>query len=232
MNDRKHFIHETVSLGYDNLGDASVPGTRVYVTPSGKKYPSITTILGIRNKEFLMAWRRRVGEAEANRVSRHAAARGTALHSISERYLNNEEEYFVEGEMPHVKAMFNSIRPIIDTYVGKIIMQEAPLYSDHLGLAGRVDLVAEFCGKRSIVDFKTSSRVKRKKDISNYFIQAAAYAIMFEERTSLPVSQLVIIMTVENSTTPLVFVEKRDTWTDELQIAIKEYNKQKLFGHV
>jgi len=228
---RRHFIHEPISLGYTDLSTSTENTGRTYTTPSGKKYPSITTILGIRGKDAIMEWRRRVGNEEANRVSRHAATRGTALHSIAERYLNNEEKYFTDTEMPHVKAMFHSIKPSIDKYVGKVIMQEVPLYSDFLGIAGRVDLIAEFNGKRSIIDFKTSSRIKAKEDISNYFIQAAFYAIAMEERTTLPVSQLVIMMTVENSNKPLIFLEKRDNWTDELQKAIKEYNASKLFGH-
>lgn len=228
---RKIFEHSNASLGYDDLDSSTSEHGRVYITPDGKKYPSITTVLGVRGKEALYEWRRRVGEEEANRIARHAATRGTALHNIAERYLNNEENYFAKDEMPHVKGMFNSIKNILDEHIGLVVLQECPLYSDHLGLAGRVDLVAHYDNRASIIDFKTSSRVKSKEEISNYFIQAAAYAIMFEERTGTPVSQLVIIMAVENSPNPLVFVEKRDNWTSELFSVIKEYNTQKLFGH-
>jgi len=228
---RKQFEHSPVELGYSDLENSSSERGRVYMTPEGKRYPSITTVLGVRGKEAIYEWRRRVGEEEANRISRHAATRGSALHSAVERYINNEEQYFSEGEMPHVKGMFNSIKEILDEHIGLVVLQECPLYSDHLGLAGRVDLVAHYDNKASIIDFKTSSRVKSKEDISNYFIQAAAYAIMFEERTGFPVSQLVIIMAVENSSRPLVFIEKRDNWTSELHSVIKEYNTKKLFGH-
>lgn len=231
MTHRKKFTHSPVSLGYSDLEDATTAGGRMYKTPEGKAYPSITTVLGVRGKEALYEWRARVGEEEANRVARHAATRGSALHSIAERYLNNEAEYFAQGEMPHVKGMFNSIQPILDKYIDSVVLQECPLYSDYLGLAGRVDLVAHFDGKLSIVDFKTSSRIKTKEDIPNYFIQAAAYSIMFEERTGLPINRLAIVMAVENEKTPLVFVEKRDSWTDELHAVIKEYNSKKLFGH-
>ena len=232
ISNRKQFIHESVNLGYADLSTSTDNGNRIYTTPQLKKYPSITTILGIRSKDAIMEWRKRVGADEANRIARHAATRGTALHSIAERYLNNEEKYFSDNEMPHVKAMFNSVKSVIDSYIGKIILQEAALYSDHLKVAGRVDLVTEFMGKKSIVDFKTSSRVKSKNDISSYFIQASAYAIMMEERSGIPISQLVIIMAVENSNTPLVFIEKRDNWVDELQKVIKEYTTAKTFGHI
>lgn len=231
MTTRKTFVHAPVSLGYDDLGDASVPGTRLYVTPQGNTYPSITTVLSVRGKEAIYEWRRRVGEEEANRVTRHACARGTAMHTIAEKYLNNEPDIYNKGEMPHVVALFRSIQPVLDNNIGRVVMQECPLYSDHLGIAGRVDLVAEYEGKLSIIDFKTSKRVKTRDEISNYFIQSCAYSIMFEERTGIPVPRTIIIMAVDDSSTPVVFKEKRDSWTDELQKVIKEYNTKKLFGH-
>lgn len=231
MNKRKTFVHDPVELGYDELADASVPGTRLYVTPQGKKYPSITTVLSVRGKEAIYEWRRRVGEEEANRVTRHACARGTALHTIAEKYLNNELDIYKKDEMPHVVALFRSIQPILDNNIGRVVMQERPLYSDHLGIAGRVDLIAEYEGKLSVIDFKTSKRVKTREEISNYFVQAAAYAIMFEERTGIPVSRSVIVMAVDDNPVPVVFKEKRDSWTNELQKVIKEYNTKKLFGH-
>jgi hypothetical protein len=229
--DRKIFVHEPIDLGYENMKDSTGSSGRTYITPEGKKYPSITTVLGVRSKDAIMEWRRRVGNEEANRVSRHAAARGTALHTVAENYVNNDVDYFPSNTMPHVRALFKSVKPIIDTYVGRVVLQEKPLYSDHLGIAGRVDLVAEFNGKLSIVDFKTSKRRKTRDDIKNYFAQATAYSIMFEERTGIPVPQLVIIMAVDDDPKPIVFVEKRNTWVNELQDAIREYNKSILFGH-
>lgn len=228
---RRIFEHSPVDLGYDNLDDASTADRRIYVTPNGKQYPSITTVLGVRGKDAILEWRSRVGADEANRISRHAAARGTALHKVAEDYINNEAEYFTPKTMPHVRALFNSVKPIIDANVGRVILQEKPLYSDHLGLAGRVDLIAEYKNKLSIVDFKTSRRRKTKEEIKNYFAQATAYSIMFEERTQIPVPQLVIIMAIDDDPKPLVFVEKRNDWVHELQDAIREYNRSLLFGH-
>lgn len=228
---RKCFKHTPVKLDYDDLDAVTGKTGRQYVTPDGRRYPSITTVLSVLSKDGIREWRARVGEEEANRVMRHAATRGTAMHTIAERYLNNEEHYFAPQEMPHVKGMFGTIQTIIDANIDEVVLQECPLYSNHLGVAGRVDLVAKFNGKHSIVDFKTSSRVKTRDHIQSYFMQAAAYAIMFEERTGIPVPQLVILMAVENSTEPLVFVEKRDTWVPGLIDTINEYNKSKLFGH-
>ena len=224
MSNRRIFEHTPVDLGYENLGDASISGKRIYITPEGNHYPSITTVLGVRSKEFLEAWRKRVGEKEADRIGRHAATRGTAMHNIAEKYLNNDDDYFDKNEMPHVKAMFRSIQPVLDSNIGRILLQEKPLYAEHLHVAGRVDLVSEYNGLNSIVDFKTSSRVKSKDDVLSYFIQTSAYAIMVEERTGIPISQIVIVMAVENSNKPLVFIEKRDNYVDELFKVIAEYN--------
>lgn len=225
------FVHDPVELDYDNLTTIEGSG-RIYVTPEGDKYPSITTVLGIRSREAIQEWRNRVGAAEADRIARHACTRGNALHNLAEKYLNNEDEVIKDSDMPHVKMAFSVAQKVLDKSIGKIVLQERPLYSRYLKLAGRVDLVAEFDGLLSIVDFKTSSRVKTEADIENYFIQEAAYAIMFEERTGIPITRLVTVMVVDGQTTPLIFKQHRDRWAPELIKVIDEYNRAKLFGHI
>ena len=205
------FKHEPIELGYDLVAETT-PNGRMYKTPDGKSYPSITTMLGYFSKAAIMAWRKRVGAEEANRISRRAAGQGTRIHHIAEDYINNKPDYLKEDEMPHILSMWKPLKKVLDEHLGTIVHHECPLYSHYLKLAGRVDLVAEFDGKLSIVDFKTSRRVKTRDEISSYFMQAAAYSIMFEERTGTPITQLVIAMTVENESEPLLFVEKRDDW--------------------
>jgi genome maintenance exonuclease 1 len=223
---RKIFNHDPVDLGYADLITESTDQGRRYVTPEGLKYPSITTVLGHFTKHEILAWRKRVGEVEANKISARASGRGTSLHTICERYIDNEEDYFGEA-MPHVRGMFNSIKPILDERIGVVYMQEVPLYSNYLRLAGRVDLIAEFDGVPSIIDFKTSSRVKTAESITDYYEQEAAYAIMFEERTKKPIVNLVTIMAVENSSEPLVFKEHRDNHVGNLIHKIRSYEKEK-----
>jgi genome maintenance exonuclease 1 len=224
------FIHEPVELKYGDLVCETLPTGRTYLTPEKRKYPSITTVLAINNEDHIREWRARVGEEEANRVSRVAAKRGDTAHTIVERFIKNQEVK-PETYMPNAWASFKAIRPVLEKRLGKIFLQEKPLYSDHLGVAGRVDLIPEWDGKRSIVDIKTSSRVKTKEDISNYFMQEAAYAIMFEERTGLPVTQLVTVMAVDFMPEPLIFIEHRDNWTKQLLETISEYRRRKMFGH-
>lgn len=230
MKSNKTFVHEPVFLGYENLGDASVPGTRIYITPEGKHYPSITTVLGSVLKEGIERWKAAVGTHEANRVLHHAGTRGTALHLIAEKYLNNETDIFEANTMPHVKALWYSIKPLLDANIGKVLMQEVPLYSDIFGVAGRVDCIAEYEGTLSVIDFKTSKQRKTKDYISNYFMQAAFYAAAFYERTNIPITQSVIIMAVDDDPNPIVFKENTYKWLKDLKQIIKKYNETTAFN--
>ena len=223
------FKHLNQKLEYDDLIAETTSKGRVYTTPTGTKYPSITTVLGILSEDGIRAWRKRVGEEEATRISTRAANRGTAVHSITERYINNEVDY-AEGFMPNVIQNFTDFKSVLDERLTNIRAQEVPLYSDHLRLAGRVDCVAEFDGILSIVDFKTSRKLKKKEWITGYFAQEAAYAIMWEERTGEPITQLVTLITVDNEQ-PQVFIEHRDNWTELLLKTRDEYERRKLFGH-
>lgn len=199
------------------------PTGRVYETPTGKRYPSVTSVLGMMDKSSLFEWRKRVGEEEANRVAARAASRGTAIHSLCEDYL------YGKNPTPSMfdAQVFNSLKPHLDN-IDNIHALESKLYSDYLQVAGTVDCVAEFDGRLSVIDFKTSRRLKSRDDIHGYFIQTAAYAVAFEERTGIPVSRLVIIMGVDDEQ-PLIFKEKRDDWIGQFIELREVYGKLK--GH-
>jgi hypothetical protein len=221
----REFIHETVDLGYEDLVADTRPTGRTYSTPDGSRYPSITTVLSILSEEAIAKWRARVGTEVADAIGRKASGRGTLVHSIIERYLLNED---VTEFLPHIRQSLENVRPILDERLGTIYGLEVPLYSTHLGLAGRVDCIAEFDGVPSIVDFKTSKRVKKKENISNYFAQMAGYAVMWEERTGRPITNTVVIMDVDDNE-PLVFKEHRDNHIQLLLDTKKEYDRRKLF---
>lgn len=218
------FIHEKVDLGYEDLGTIEKNGKRVYINEHGEEYPSVTSVLSILSEKFIAIWRAKIGEEEANKISTRASRRGTAVHAIIEKYLDNDENY-KEGYTPDVLESFLNIKGVLDENIGRIYAQESPLYSDHLRLAGRVDCVAEFNGKLSIIDFKTSKKRKYRSNITNYFQQEAAYAIMWEERTGMPVSQLVTIIAVDGGESQ-VFVEQRDLWTKPLKETIELYRQR------
>tara|TARA_Y100001954_G_scaffold101585_1_gene110522 strand:- start:346 stop:1041 length:696 start_codon:yes stop_codon:yes gene_type:complete len=223
----KKFNHEKVDIGYKDLDAKTTDSGRTYSTPDGKSYPSVTTVLSILNEHIIQAWRDRVGEEEANRISGKASNRGTRVHSIVEKYLNNED---TTKALPHIRQSLENLKPVLDQSIGSIFGLEVPLYSNHLGVAGRCDCIAQFNGVPSIIDFKTSRYIKKKEKISNYFAQGAAYSIMWEERTGMVVPNIVIIMDVDHEK-PSVFVEHRDNWTELLHNTIDEYRKRKMFGH-
>jgi len=195
-------------------------GKRHYVTPSGELYPSITTVLGELSKAAIQKWRKRVGETEANKISGKASRRGTKLHSVCEAYIQNKEEY-LNGETPHIVELFKTIEPFFER-VNNIQGVELALYSEHFGIAGRTDCIAEFDGVLSIIDYKTSNKIKKKEWCEKFFAQGAFYGVAYEELTSIPVPQVVIIIAVENEQ-PQLFVEKRDDWTHLIWEAKKLY---------
>jgi genome maintenance exonuclease 1 len=224
---KRVFEHEELDIGYDDLVADTRETGRVYVAPDGSRYPSVTTVLGILSEDSIREWRQRVGEEEANKVSHRASNRGTAVHSIIEKYLRNED---TSDNLPHIKQSLANLRPILDKSIGKIFGLETALYSRHLGMAGRCDCIAEWNGVPSIIDFKTSKRVKKKENIASYFAQASAYAIMFEERTGLAIPNTVIVMDVDDNH-PLIFEEHRDNFVELLLSTKKEYDRRKLFSH-
>jgi CRISPR/Cas system-associated exonuclease Cas4 (RecB family) len=195
-------------------------GKRYYTTPDGVKLPSVTTVIGAKGKQAILEWRKRVGDEEANKISRKATSRGTNVHTLCERYLNNES---LGDIMPDAKEMFLPLKPILNR-INNIHYQECALWSLQLGMAGRVDCIAEFDGVLSVIDFKTSRRPKKKEDIDNYFAQCVAYACMYEEMIGVGIDQIVIIMAVEGSE-PLVFVEKTENHLNTLLEYIKYYRE-------
>ena len=196
-------------------------GRRLYETPSGMTYPSITSILGWFKKDSIQEWRKKVGEKEANKISTQSSRRGTAVHQICEDYLNNKE--YTLKHMPSNLELFRTIRPILQKNVELVYHQEVPLYSDKLRAAGRVDCVCKWNGKDSIVDFKTSRKAKKKEWIQDYFVQATAYSLMFEFLTKIHIPNIVICMAVENDE-PVLFEDTIYPYVPTLLSKLEEYH--------
>ena len=222
-----NFEHEPIDLGYEDLVAKTTDTGRKYAAPNGVRYPSVTTVLSILSEDHIREWRARVGPEEANRISRRASGRGTAVHSVLERYVDNEEDYLKDANLI-VRSNFMEVKEILDTRLTKVYAQEAALYSEHLGIAGRVDCVGVWDGKISIIDYKTAAKLKKKEWCEGYFIQETAYAIMWEERTGMPITQLVTVIAGDEGAQ--VFIEHRDNWSKTLIDTIAEYRRRKLFG--
>lgn len=216
------FNHITDKPTLPELEAITTPQGRTYRI-NGKSYPSVTTVLGAQpeKKAGLLAWRKRVGEEEANKISHRASTRGTAVHELAENYLNNMENWS-DGFMPANLFSFNAIKPIIDENVDNIYWQEAPLYSDKLQTAGRVDMICEWKGELAIVDFKTSRKPKKREWITDYFLQMAFYSAALFEQTGLKAKKGVIVMTIDDSE-PAVFEESTFEWLPKFIEVRKQY---------
>jgi len=209
-------------LDFDLKAEMTDSG-RLYATPTGEKYKSITTVLSNHNKQAIMEWRDRVGAEEANKISTKAANRGTKVHKICEDYINNEiPELKMQMMMPDLKEMFFKIKPIIDEKLGDVYSQEQALYSHKLKIAGRVDLIGMWNGKLSVIDFKTSNRQKEEENIQNYFMQCTAYALMFSELTGMWIDDIVVLIATEEGEAQ-IFERRIDDYVKPLMQYIDKY---------
>ena len=222
------FKHNPVSL--PEIKAKTTDGVRLYETPEGNKYPSITTVLSARNKKGLFEWRKRVGEDVANHIARTAAARGTKVHHMCEDYLNNVHLDWPEKWDKHKKhflpyALFKVFREQALCHIDHIYAQEAGLYSDKYKVAGRVDCIAEYNGVLSIIDFKTSTKERNDDWNENYYIQCSAYAEMYEERTGTEIEQIVILCVTEDGTVQ-EFVKEKYDYLDSLVETAEEWRNK------
>lgn len=212
-----NFKHLEQNLNSIDLTSKDTDGKRVYQTPDGV-FPSVTTVTGWSKRKFFAEWRRN-NPHESKRV----CSRGTSLHSVIESYLLNEK-IDLNSIDDGVKDLFLSIKSEVDN-INNIRCLEVPLWSKTLGLAGRVDCIAEHNRELSIIDFKGSTRPKRKKDIENYFLQATAYSLMWQEMTGERIKKLKVLIASEDSTVQ-IFEEPVIKYVSELKNAIDLYRKE------
>ena len=190
------FIHQDVP--FVPIERETIDGVRYYKAMGHDaliKLPSITSVISYRNREKFKAWREKVGEQEANNITRKATHRGTDAHTLIEEYLNNSDTF--SSVLPLSEFLFKQAKPTLNR-INNILCQEQSLWSFELGIAGSVDCIAEFDGELSIIDFKTSAKPKPREWIEDYFVQCAAYACMLYEMKGIMVEKFVIIMTCEN----------------------------------
>ena len=189
------FNHIDIEL--PQLERETIDGVRYYKVPDEEellRLVSITSVTSHFNKEIFVNWRKKVGEEEAERITKAATSRGTDMHSLTEHYLKNEE-------LPEVQPLSDFLFKISKTELNRInniYALEGSLYSKQLGIAGTVDCIAEYNGELAIIDFKTSKKPKPREWIEHYFVQCMAYGCMLYELTGISVKKLVIIMACEN----------------------------------
>lgn len=216
------FRHDLIELPSLKRIDGEV---RYYELPTGERYPSATSVISAMSDDsFLDAWRARIGYENAERITKTSSVRGSAVHDMCERFvLNRVIDY--NTEMPFNVMMFKQLREQLITNVNDIRISEGMLYSHKLKVAGSVDLVASWKGKPAIIDFKTSIKDKKRSWIDGYFIQVTMYAMMLYEMTGIFCNDIVILMCVEQSNRPQVFVDKAVNWMTNVVNLCKQYHK-------
>ena len=214
--------------GFDSikLPVKQIDGKRYYTTPEGKSYPSVTTVTGLMNRVWLAKWKAAVGEEKANKISGKAMARGSRYHYLQEDFINNKlTEERIKALTPLDLMMFNQTKELTSR-MGDIYMLEGSMYSDELEMAGRVDCIAEFAGKVSVIDFKTSTKPKSPSKIKGYFMQETAYAKMFEEMYDIRIERIVTIIAVEETGKSQMFVDKPINWINPLMDLRNQYRQE------
>lgn len=217
-----------VKLDLPKLERETIDGVRYYKVPKEEellKLVSITSVTSHFNKEIFVKWRKKVGDEEADRVTRKATSRGTDMHTLVENHLHNVET--LPQVQPLSEMLFNIAKPALKR-INNIYALEGSLYSQFLGIAGTVDCIAEFDGELSIIDFKTSKKPKPREWIDNYFVQCCAYACMLHELTGLSVKKFVIIMSCENGEVEVYEERDKEKYIRLLTQYIKKFVSDKL----
>ena len=204
-------MNEFISLGdleslQESMSRVQEDGKRFYVSPTGEKYPSVTTVTGLLTRDHIKLWRERVGEEEANKISSVAARRGTKMHSLFEQYLRAEEELVFENILD--ESMFKAVQPVLDDIIP--VALEAGMYSDSLQMAGQVDCIGFWDNELCIIDFKTSAKYKEEYMADPWFHQMTAYAIMVEELTGEEIDSIVAVVAVDGGGVQVFEADPRD----------------------
>lgn len=216
------FIHDPLDL--PEIDVIEKDNKRWYKVTEDLLYPSVTTTMSATaDKSFLVKWKARVGEEQANMISTNSTARGTALHTLNELYLKNQK-IEVNKHPPNSYALFKQTRPVLDKHVNNIIAMEKCLYSHKLKVAGRVDLISNWDDTLSIIDFKSSTREKKEEWITDYYLQASLYALMLYEMTGLLAKQLVIIIAGYEVNVPQIFVKRVEDYLPDAVKRVKQYH--------
>ena len=213
-----------IEIDYPSLSRETVDGVRYYDTPNGKKLVSITSVISHYNREIFREWRAKVGEQEANKVTKQATSRGTDMHTLAEYYLKNSK---LPSVQPLSEMLFKQAKPTLNK-IDNIHAQEQALFSYELGIAGSVDCIAEYEGELAIIDFKTAKKPKPKKWVDHHFVQCAAYACMLYEMTGIMVKKFVIIMSCEDGEVVVYEEYDKRKYINLLSEYIREFVEFKL----
>ena len=214
------FIHHNF-LGDVELEKKEINGIRYYHLPDDQWVPSITSVTSFYNRQIFVEWRKRVGVEKANAITKRATTRGTDFHQVCQDYLENKELVW-DNYQPLTKFMFSYAKPYLDK-INNIHAIERTLYSEYLGLAGRVDCIAEYDGELAIIDFKTSDKIKPEEWIENYFVQETFYAAAYYEMTDIVPVKLITLMVTPSGEVKVFDKRNKGDYIKLLVRYIKEF---------
>lgn len=217
------FIHTELTPAYD-LQTKDLNGMRFYQLPSGLFLPSVTTVLNYGDKPWLEDWKTRLGPNKAAQEQKRCADRGTLIHTMCEEFIQNKPvDDIVKDHPREYLKLFHQMRYAINKRINNIHLQEKVLFSDTLGIAGRVDLIAEYDGVLSVIDFKTSTNLKDGHNIENYFKQCTAYAVMVEEMYDIHIQDVVVMISNEKDIMAQVFKRSITDYIQPLKQSINTF---------
>ena len=176
-------------------------GKRHYVSPEGQRLSSVTTILSAtKDMTALDAWRKRIGDDAADKQVKEAINVGNLLHNELERYILGMERNSGGNLIRKMaRQMADNVINRGLVHVNEVWGVEVPLYFPH-AYAGRSDLIGEYKGIPSIIDFKNSKKIKKREWIEDYMLQGTAYALAHNELFETNIRQVVIMMAARDMT--------------------------------
>jgi len=208
------------------------PMGRKYQTPDGHFYDSVTSFISKTNPkkdDGILAWKKRIGFAEAAKISKYSLDFGTKMHAMMEARVVNSDEWLLDDSDEVLIQTTKNLEQTIEPHLDNILMSECQLYSDKMRLAGTTDLLATWDGVLSIIDFKNSREPKKLEWINDYFLQGTVYARMVEEacdktKLSIKVPQVVIVIGCHTGETQ-VFKVNSEKYMDELNTRLELFYK-------
>jgi hypothetical protein len=212
---------------YDELNKASRNGKRHYETPDGRTVPSVTTVLSAtKDMTALNAWRKRVGEQEAQRIATESANIGTVMHRSLEKHVKGEARKPGSNliqQKAHTMAnviIDNGLRDITEVWGSEVSLHYPELY------AGTTDLVAVYKGEPAICDFKQSRKLKKKEWIEDYFLQLVAYSEAHNKLYDTNIKTGRVFICTQNNEFQTFEIDRYEHWTSEWYKKLEQYYKK------
>lgn len=212
-------------INFPHLEQLNTPFGRFYQTPDGERYPSATTIIGaMSDRSWLDNWKNKIGHLAAEKITKQAGNRGNKIHYLCEQYLLKNSLNLTK-ETPFSKHLFLQLKPYLNE-IHNVKALEARIFSKKHKISGTVDCVGYYNNNLSIIDFKTSIQFKEISDIDGYFIQCAMYALMWKYLTNEICSKIVVMIAIENSSNPAIYVQNTFDWIKPAKKMIDDYYRK------